>query len=89
MKMLFLITALGKEVTPQVKSELVVYLTDALDIILKEAGGTAGDGKRTVSSDVKITVSVSTLLVSTFGRILCVSFMLETEVLNLFSVVLL
>jgi len=87
MKLLFLITALGEEVTPQLKSELVMYLTDILDLILKEAGGTAGDEKRTVSSDMKITVSVSTLLVSTFGRILFVSFMLEIVVLNLFSLV--
>jgi len=57
MKMLFLITALGEEVMPELKSELVMYLTDTLDLILKEAG----DGKRTVSSDMKITVSVSTL----------------------------
>jgi hypothetical protein len=89
MKMLFLITALGEEVTPQLKSELVMYLTDTLDLILKEAGGAAGDEKRTVSSDMKITVSVSTLLVSMFGRILCVSFMLEMAVLNRFSLVLL
>lgn len=57
MKMLFLITALGEEVTPQLKSELVMYLTDTLDLILKEAGGAADDEKRTVSSDMKITVS--------------------------------
>jgi len=87
MKLLFLITALGEEVTPQLKSELVMYLTDILDLILKEAGGTAGDEKRTVSSDMKITVSVSTLLVSMFGRILFVSFMLEIVVLNLFNLV--
>jgi hypothetical protein len=87
MKLLFLITALGEEVTPQLKSELVMYLTDILDLILKEAGCTAGDEKRTVSSDMKITVSVSTLLVSVFGRILFVSFMLEIVVLNLFSLV--
>lgn len=85
MKMLFLITALGgEEVTPQLKSELVMYLTDTLDLILKEARGTAGDEKRTVSSDMKITVSVSTLVMSTLGRILCVSFVLEIAVLNLF-----
>jgi Guanine nucleotide exchange factor synembryn. len=64
MKMLFLITALGGEVTPQLKSELVMYLTDTLDFILKEAGGAVGDKKRAVSSDIKITVSVSTLLMS-------------------------
>lgn len=86
MKMLFLITALGEEVTPQLKSELVMYLTDTLDLILKEARGTAGDEKGAVSSDMKMTVSVSTLLVSTFGQILCVSLMLEIVVLNLFSV---
>ena len=90
MKMLFLITALrGEDVTPQLKSELVMYLTDTLDLILKEAGETAGDEKRSVSSDTKITVSVSTLLMSTFRRILRLSFMLEIVVLNLFSLVLL
>lgn len=57
MKMLFLITALGDEVTPQLKSELVMHLTDTLDLILKEAGGMSGDEKRAVSSDVKTTVS--------------------------------
>ena len=88
MKMLFLITALGEEVTPQLNSDLVMYLTDTLDLILKEAGGTASDEKRTESSDMKITISVSTLLVSTFGRILCVSFILEITVLNQFSLVL-
>lgn len=67
MKMLFLITALGGEVTPQLKSELVMYLTDTLDLILKEAGGAVGDEKRAVSSDIKITVSVSTLLMFTCG----------------------
>jgi hypothetical protein len=87
MKMLFLITALGGEVTPQLQSELVLYLTDTLDLILKEAGGKAGDEKRPVSSDMNITISVSKLLMSTFGRILCVSFMLEVAVLNLFSLV--
>ena len=85
MKMLFLITALGEEVMPELKSEIVMYLTDTLDLILKEAG----DGKRTVSSDMKITVSVSTLVISTFGRISCVIFMLEISVLNRFSLVLL
>jgi hypothetical protein len=70
MKMLFLITALGDEVTPQLKSELVMHLTDTLDLILKEAGGMSGDEKRAVSSDVKTTVSVSMLLVFRFGRIL-------------------
>jgi hypothetical protein len=89
MKLLFLITALGEEVTPQLKSELVMYLTDILDLILKEAGGAADDEKRTVPSDMKITVSVSTMLMSTFGRILFVIFMLEIVVLNLFSLVLL
>jgi hypothetical protein len=85
MKILFLITALGEEVTPQLKSELVMYLSDSLDLILQEAEGTAGDEKRAVSSYVKITLSVSTLLVSALGQILCVSFMLEIAVLNLFS----
>jgi len=74
MKVLFLITALGGEVKPQLKSELVTYLIDYLDVILKEAVGTAGDGNRPVSSDMKITVSVSTLLTSMFGRILCRKF---------------
>jgi uncharacterized membrane protein YagU involved in acid resistance len=80
MRLLFLITALGEEVTPQLKRELVMYLTDTLDIILKEAGGTVGDEKRAVSSDMKITVSVSMLHVSTFSQILCVSFTLAVAV---------
>jgi hypothetical protein len=85
MRLLFLITARGEEVTPQLKSELVMYLTDILDIILKEARETVGDEKRAVSSDMKITLSVSTLHVPTFGQILCVSFTLAVAVLNLFS----
>jgi hypothetical protein len=61
MKLLFLITALGEEVTPQLKSELVMRLTDTLDLILKEAGGAAGDEKRAVSSDVLVCCSCSAL----------------------------
>lgn len=85
MKILFLITARGEDVAPQLKSELMMYLIDILDIILKEAGETVGDEKRAVSSDMKITVSVSMLHVPTFGQILCVSFTLAVAVLNLFS----
>jgi hypothetical protein len=75
MKLLFLITALSEEVTPQLTSELVMYLTDTLDLILKEARGKAGDEKTAISSDTKSTVSVSTLLIFRFGQILCVSCM--------------
>jgi hypothetical protein len=58
MKMLFLITALCKGVTRQLKKELLLYLTDILDLILKEVRGAGGDGNGATSSDVKVTMSV-------------------------------
>jgi hypothetical protein len=61
MKMLFLITALCEGVTPQLKNELLVYLTDVLDLILKEVGGKRGDQNGAASSDLKIIIPVSTL----------------------------
>jgi hypothetical protein len=61
MKMLFLITALCEGVTPQLKNELLVYLTDVLDLILKEVGEMRGDQNGAASSDVKIAIPVSTL----------------------------
>lgn len=65
MKMLFLITALCEGVTPELKNELLMYLIDVLDLILKEVGGMRGDEKGAASSDTKITMSVSTLLMYT------------------------
>lgn len=66
-KILFLITALREEVTPQLRSELLMYLTDALDLILKEVEGEEhGDKGGATSSDIKITLSVSTLLMLKF-----------------------
>jgi hypothetical protein len=61
MKVLFLITALCEGITPQLKNELLVYLTDILHLILKEVGGMRGDQNGAASSDVKITLPVSTL----------------------------
>jgi hypothetical protein len=66
-KILFLITALCEEVKPQLKSELLMYLTDTLDLILKEVGGEEhGEKGGTTSSDMKITLSVSVLLTFIF-----------------------
>jgi hypothetical protein len=71
MRILFLITALLKDITPQLKSKLPIYLTDTLDLILKEAGGEAyGDERGATSSDIKITLSVSTLLMFKFASYL-------------------
>lgn len=57
MKMLFLITALCEGVTPELKNELLMYLIDILDLILKEVGGMRGDEKGAASSDMKSTIS--------------------------------
>lgn len=62
MKMLFLITALCEGVTPEMKNKLLMYLKDILDLILKEVGGMRGDKKGDASSDMKIIMSVSTVL---------------------------
>lgn len=66
-KMLFLITALCEGVTPELRNELLMYLIDVLDLILKEVGWIRGDEKGAASSDTKITMSVSTLLMYTMA----------------------
>jgi hypothetical protein len=67
MKMLFLITALCEGVTPELKNELLLYLIDILDLILKEVGGMRGDDIGAASTDTKITMPVSMLLMYTMA----------------------
>lgn len=66
-KVLFLITAFHEKVAPDLNRELLVCLTDILDLILKEVEREEHDDKgEATSSVIKITLYVSTLLILKF-----------------------